>query len=105
MGKLEFAWFVSKSINILFLTLLEELVLVWVFTFPPNPCSNHRNLGGFCQYTRYISIQNLPEISDILATGGFGVRSTPGGGSVRSTFLTLLALGRNITAQKKSKLQ
>ncbi|MEG4516467.1 hypothetical protein QUB77_08535 [Microcoleus sp. AT9b-C3] len=41
--------------------------------------------------------------SDILAAGGFGVRSTPGGGGVRSTFLSLLALGRNITAQKKSQ--
>jgi len=30
-------------------------------------------------------------------------RSIPGGGSIRSTFLSLLALWRNITAQKKSK--
>ncbi|MEG4986895.1 hypothetical protein QUB08_14155 [Microcoleus sp. BR0-C5] len=31
------------------------------------------------------------------------MRSTPGGGGVRSTFLSLLALWRNITAQKNSK--
>ncbi len=51
--------------------------MVWVFTFPPNQCSNLMTLGGFCQYTCYRTIQNLPEISDIRATGGFGVRSTP----------------------------
>ncbi|MEG4109042.1 hypothetical protein [Microcoleus sp. S13_C5] len=45
----------------------------------------------------------MPEISDILATGGSGVRSTPVGGGVRSTFLSLWVLWRNITAQKKSK--
>ncbi|MEG4393679.1 hypothetical protein [Microcoleus sp. BROC3] len=30
-------------------------------------------------------------------------RSTPGGGGVRSTFLSLLAFGRNITPPKKIK--
>ena|GEM_PF-2644744 len=78
---------------------------MWVFAVPPNPCSNHRTLGAFCQYTGYRSIQNLRCISHILATGGFGVRSTPGGGGVRSTFLSLWVLSRNITAQKKSQVQ
>ncbi|MEG4454370.1 hypothetical protein QUA35_06465 [Microcoleus sp. N9_B2] len=33
------------------------------------------------------------------------MRSTPGGGGVRSTFLSLWVLSRNITAQKKSQVQ
>jgi hypothetical protein len=49
MSNFDFAWLVSQTINILFLTLLEKPVILWVFAVPANQFSNHRTLGAFCQ--------------------------------------------------------